>query len=66
MNHHVEIWITAEIPEDHEDAGHEAIVATKEGTHALVKQLEDMGMKNVKQTRRLIKRQKHKVRVPAQ
>ncbi len=56
MNHHIEITITADIPEDKDDAGHEAIVATKDGTHSIVEQLEKLGLTNVHQHRRLIKR----------
>lgn len=53
MKHHVEITICAEVPADHEDLGHEAIVATKEAAAAMVQALEKLGLKHVRQVRRI-------------
>jgi hypothetical protein len=49
----VEIYITAAVPEG-ADTGHEAIYRTRDAVAAIVAQLEEMGLTDAKQTRRLI------------
>jgi hypothetical protein len=56
MNQLIEITITAEVPDNAHDLGHEAIVAAKEPAAALVTKLTELGLTNIKQTRRMIKR----------
>lgn len=55
MNHVVKIEITATIPGDQHDLGHEAIVATKAPAHGIVETLEAMGLTHVRQTRRVVR-----------
>lgn len=50
----VEIYITAVVPEGEADKGHEAIYRTRDATAAIVAQLEEMGLADARQTRRLI------------
>lgn len=49
------IEITGEIPNDDHDMDAEAKVATKAPAHAIVEQLQSMGMKNVSQHRRTVR-----------
>jgi hypothetical protein len=56
MNQLIEVTITAEVPDGSHDLGHEAIVAAKEPAQALVTKLTELGLTNIKQTRRMIKR----------
>lgn len=64
MNQIIEITITAEIPDGAHDLGHEAIVAAKEPAAALVTKLTELGLSNIQQTRRMIKRKAAKVAAP--
>lgn len=64
MNQIVEITITAEVPDGAHDLGHEAIVAAKEPAAALVTKLTELGLSNIQQTRRMIKRKAAKVASP--
>lgn len=61
MNQIIEITITAEVPDGGHDLGHEAIVAAKEPAAALVTKLTELGLTNIQQTRRMIKRKAPKV-----
>lgn len=58
------ITITAEVPDDAHDLGHEAIFVTKEPVQALVTKLTELGLTNVQQTRRMTKRMGPKVAAP--
>lgn len=56
MNQIIEITITAEVPDDKHDLVHEAIVATKAPAQAIADKLAELGLTNIQQTRRPIKR----------
>lgn len=58
------ITITAEVPDDAHDLGHEAIFVTKEPVQALVTKLTELGLTNVQPTRRMTKRKTPKVAAP--
>jgi hypothetical protein len=53
---HIEILVTAAVPEGQDELAHEAIVATKEGTNALVEALHKLGLTDATQTRRIYTR----------
>ncbi|HEX3576582.1 MAG TPA: hypothetical protein VHU42_18440 [Rhodopila sp.] len=56
MKNWVQITIEAGIPEDKQDLGHEGVVASKAGAEAVVAALVALGLVEVTQTRRILKR----------
>jgi hypothetical protein len=56
MSRHVEITVTADVPDGKEDLGHEAIVASKALAHELVETLHKLGLTDAKQERRIYTR----------
>lgn len=50
----VEITVTAQLPDDNEELGHEAVVATKAVTHAVVAELEKLNLYHVRSHRRIV------------
>lgn len=64
MDQIIEITITAQVPDGANDLGHEAIVAAKEPAAAIVTKLTELGLTNIQQTRRMIKRKAPKVTAP--
>lgn len=63
MNQIIEITITAEVPDGSHDLGHEAIVATKESAQSIADKLTALGLANIQQTRRMIRRKAPKVAI---
>lgn len=61
---HLEIKITADIPDGNEEVGHEAIVACKEPMAAVAETLQDLGLK-VETQRKLVTRRGEKKSDPA-
>lgn len=53
MRQQVIIEITADVPEDHQDLGHEAVVATKAPAQAIIDALTALGLVNVRADRRI-------------
>jgi hypothetical protein len=62
MSKHIEILISAPIPDDNEESGHDAMVQSREPAHAIVELLHKLGLKGATQTRRIYTR---KVKHPA-
>lgn len=53
MTKHIEITVTADVPENQEELGHEAIVNTKDHVQTLTDALRAMGLTNAVGTRRI-------------
>lgn len=54
MTQHVEVFVSATIPDGDGFVGHEALVAAREPTNAVVKALEAKGAIDIKATCRLV------------
>jgi hypothetical protein len=63
MSKHLEISITAVIPADNEELGHEAVVATKDTVAAVVTALVALGL-HAEQSRRLVTRRPTPTKIP--
>lgn len=59
MNKVIDIHITAAVPDDEPELAHEAVVATKAAVTALVARLHKMGLTEVTQSRRIMRRHNH-------
>lgn len=56
MAKHLEISITAIVPDDQDELGHEAIVASKDGVNTVVDTLKNLGLTDVVYKRHLATR----------
>lgn len=53
MGKYIEVTIKADIPDDNEELGHDAIVQTRDPVGAIVDLLAKIGLQNVTPTRRI-------------
>lgn len=53
MGKYIEVTIKADIPDDNEELGHDAIVQTRDPVMAIVELLINIGLQNVDQRRRI-------------
>jgi hypothetical protein len=66
MAKHLEISITASIPDDKDELGHEAIIASRDGVNAVIDALNALGLIGVKRKSRLFVRHPKKATVPGE
>lgn len=55
MAHRFELTITGDIPADNDDLGAQATVDTKAAAHGIVEMLDKLGLKNVRQHRKVVR-----------
>lgn len=53
MSTHIEILVTATVPNDNTELGHDAMVASREPAQAIVDALAKLGLADARQRRRL-------------